>query len=132
MKKINKKLFMSIHGELGLSHPTALKYCREHKFPEAIALNAERLTDGELSASIMCPNTLGAALPSHKKLASQCLAMFDHDTPSGPSATFLAAVLTFLEEQQPSLHQELMFRIESSSERGREFVATREAHRGNF
>ena len=133
MKKQDKNLFMSIHDEMGLTYPTAMKYCREKKYPEHIALAAERLTNGKLKASMMCPDTLGRPLPSHRYLASQCLAMFENGDITGANGTFLASVLTFLEEQQFDLYQSLISRIESDyGDRGKEFAATREAHRGNF
>lgn len=130
LSKDDQLLFMRLKDELDISYPSASKYNREGVYPESVALKAERISNGKLIASRMCPNTLGKPLPSHRNLAAHCLNFFQ-TKPEGATMTLLIAVVTFLEEQQPTLYADLIDRIRLEGG-GDEFIANREAHRGNF
>lgn len=126
-----KKAVTAVVSQLGISRTSLQKYHREDKYPEAVALQAERLLNGVVRAVEMCPDTLGAPLPVHRKLAEQCVTAFTRDVIEGETFYLYISVLNFFEEQYPSLYKELVERI-SSSKRGKSFMDKRAVHRGNF
>lgn len=126
-----KKLVTSVVGHLGVSRTSLQKYHREDKYPEELALRADRTLKGRVSAVQMCPDTLGLPLHCHIKLAEQCVTAFTKDVIEGESFHLYISILNFFEEQFPTLYVDLTERIGSTT-RGESFLQKRELHRGNF
>ena len=118
-----KRHFNSLHKELGITPARARHLTRENIIPEALALKAERITDGALSAVDLCP-ALDEPQPAHNTLASSCVAYFAAASKSDNGQLLLIQNLNFLEKTQPTLYKQVIAKIKDQ-DGGSVFVANR-------
>lgn len=129
LSESQKQHFKDIREMLGLTFPTAQKYVREDKYPEAVAIKADIITKGKIPVAESCPGTLGQALECDKQLAKHCLHAFTSEM-SIDKEILIVAVLNYFEVRQPILYKDLVRRIQAEPG-GKTFFAKRDAHRDN-
>lgn len=129
LSESQKQHFKDIRDMLGLTFPTAQKYVRENKYPEAVAIKADIITKGKIPVAIACPDTLGQPLECDKQLAKQCLYAFTSEM-TIKTEILLVGVLNYFEIRQPTLYEDLVRRIKAEPG-GKTFFAKRDAHRDN-
>ena len=129
LSTLQKEKFKSIRDLLQISFPSAMRYTREDKYPEHIAIKADQITKGELPVAKMCPDTLGQPLECDKQLAARCIHSFS-ESMSTEVEVILVAVLNYLDARQPLLYKDLVDRLRGEPG-GKDFFAKRVAHRGN-
>lgn len=106
-----KSHFNSLYQELNITAAKARRLTRLDIVPESLALEAERITDGALRATDVCPS-LDTPQPSHSHLANTAVSYFAAADKTDNGQLLLIQVLNFLERSQPSLYKHVVSEIE--------------------